>query len=162
MLLDTLNLFYYDDFVFASWSLATFSCQTFLLLLSSLNPREQINIIVYAVFLVFFCGEFEICALSVSRVDQWNKVVSRNDSGCFQKLNWCLQEVSIMFLENLNCVSGMFNPIPHGGADLPPPFAKSRIPKTFALLTHIDIHWLFMYGHYGPFTKNHSILLASV
>ena len=39
-----------------------------------------------------------------------------------------------------------------GGADLP---ALSQIPKFphFALQTHAEIGWLFMYVHYGPFTK---------
>ena len=39
------------------------------------------------------------------------------------------------------------------GADLP---ALTQIPKflDFALQTHAEIGWLFMYVHYGPFTKN--------
>ena len=48
-----------------------------------------------------------------------------------------------------------------GGADLP---TLTRIPKflIFALQTHAEIGWLFMYVHYGPFTKKISILCALV
>ena len=40
-----------------------------------------------------------------------------------------------------------------GGADLPD---LSQIPKfpNFALQTQAEVGWLFMYVHYGPFTKN--------
>ena len=43
-----------------------------------------------------------------------------------------------------------------------PRFAKSFIAENFALLTHIEIYWLFVYVHYGPFAKNNSILGVSV
>ena len=44
------------------------------------------------------------------------------------------------------------NPVCTGGADLPD---LSRIPKFpyFALQTHAEIGWLFMYVHYSPFRK---------
>ena len=40
-----------------------------------------------------------------------------------------------------------------GGGRSAPQFTNSYIAENFALLTHIAIHWLFVYVHYGPFAK---------
>ena len=75
---------------------------------------------------------------------------------------WCrplktLTKMSMKLIENRNFWWNwlnqiLFNPVWAGGADLP---TLTRIPKylIFALQTHAEIGWLFMYVHYGRFKK---------